>query len=90
MKIDREIVVVNKLGLHARASAQLVKLAASYSSDIRLVRGNQSVAGKNIMGVMMLAATYGTRITVRVEGEDADEAIDRISTLFSNRFGELE
>jgi len=90
MKIDREIVVVNKLGLHARASAQLVKLAASYSSDIRLVRGNQSVDGKNIMGVMMLAATYGTRITVRVEGEDADEAIDRISTLFSNRFGELE
>ena len=90
MKIDREIVVVNKLGLHARASAQLVKLAAAYSSDIRLVRGNQSVDGKNIMGVMMLAATYGTRITVRVEGEDADEAIDRISTLFSNRFGELE
>ena len=90
MKIDREIAVINKLGLHARAAAQLVKLAAAYNSDIRLVRGNQSGDGKNIMGVMMLAAVYGTRITVSVEGDDAGEAIDQITTLFSNRFGEHE
>ena len=90
MKIDREIEVINKLGLHARAAAQLVKLATAYSSDVRLVRGTQSVDAKNIMGVMMLAAACGTRITVSVEGEDADEAIDRISILFSDRFGEQE
>jgi phosphocarrier protein len=90
MKIDREIQVINKLGLHARASAQLVKLATTYRSDVRLVRGNQSVDGKNIMGVMMLAAACGTQITVSAIGDDADEVVDKISTLFSSRFGEQE
>ena len=90
MKIEREVTVVNKLGLHARASAQLVKLASAYTSDVRLTLGNQSVDGKNIMGLMMLAATYGSQIMVMAEGEDASQAIESIDTLFSDRFGEPE
>mgnify|MGYP001377953290 CR=1 FL=1 len=82
--------ITNRLGLHARASAQLVKLATTCTSDIRLVRGNQSVDGKNIMGLMMLAATCGSRIMVTAEGEDADRAVERIGALFSERFGEPE
>ena len=90
MKVNREVTVINKLGLHARASAQLVKLAGTYASDIRLTLGEQSVDGKNIMGLMMLAATYGSRIMVTAEGEDADRAVERIGALFSERFGEPE
>ena len=90
MKVDREVAVVNKLGLHARASAQLVKLAGTYASDIRLTLEEQSVDGKNIMGLMMLAATCGSRIIVTAEGKDADQAVEEIDALFSNRFGESE
>ena len=90
MKVNREVRVINKLGLHARASAQLVKLAGTYASDIQLTLGEQSVDGKNIMGLMMLAATYGSRIMVTAEGEDADRAVERIGALFSERFGEPE
>ena len=90
IKVNREVTVINKLGLHARASAQLVKLAGTYASDIRLTLGEQSVDGKNIMGLMMLAATYGSRIMVTAEGEDADRAVERIGALFSERFGEPE
>ena len=90
MKVNSEVTVINKLGLHARASAQLVKLAGTYASDIRLTLREQSVDGKNIMGLMMLAATYGSRIMVTAEGEDADRAVERIGALFSERFGEPE
>jgi phosphocarrier protein len=90
MKIKREIKVINKLGLHARASAQLVKLAGTYTSDVQLTLGEQSVDGKNIMGLMMLAATCGSRIMVTAEGEDAGQAVERIDALFAERFGEPE
>ena len=90
MKVKREVTVINKLGLHARASAQLVKLASTYASDVRLTLGKQSVDCKNIMGLMMLAATYGSRIVITAEGEDSRQAIERIDTLFSERFGEPE
>ena len=90
MKVNREVTVINKLGLHARASAQLVKLASAYASDVRLTLGNQSVDGKNVMGLLMLAATYGSQIMVTAEGEDANQAIERIDALFSERFGETE
>ena len=89
-KVKREVTVINKLGLHARASAQLVKLAGTYTSDVRLTLGEQSVDGKNIMGLMMLAATYGSRIMITAEGEDAGQAIERIDALFSGRLGEPE
>ena len=90
MKVKREVTVINKLGLHARASAQLVKLAGTYASDVRLTLGEQSVDGKNIMGLMMLAATCGSRITITTEGEDAGQAMEKIDALFSKRFGEPE
>ena len=90
MKVDREVVVINKLGLHARASAQLVKLASTYASDVRLTLGGQSVDGKNIMGLMMLAATCGSNIIVTAEGEDAGQAVNEIDALFADRFGEPE
>ena len=89
-KVKRELTVINKLGLHARASAQLVKLVGTYASDIRLTLGEQSVDGKNIMGLMMLAATCGSRIIVTAEGEDASQAVEMIDLLFSERFGEPE
>ena len=90
IKVKREVTVINKLGLHARASAQLVKLAGTYTSDVRLTLGEQSVDGKSIMGLMMLAATCGSRIMVTAEGEDAGQAVERIDALFSECFGELE
>jgi phosphocarrier protein len=90
IKVEREVTVINKLGLHARASAELVKLAGAYASDVRLTLGKQSVDGKNIMGLMMLAATFGSRIIVTAEGEDASQAIEKIDALFSERFGEPE
>jgi phosphotransferase system HPr (HPr) family protein len=90
MKVDREVTVINKLGLHARASAQLVKLATTYTSDVRLTFREQSVDCKNIMGLMMLAAARGSRIMITAEGEDAHQAVNEIDILFSNRFGEPE
>ena len=90
MKITRKVTVVNKLGLHARASAELVKLAGQYSSSVELTYGNQLADGKNIMGLMMLAATYGSEINITTMGQDAQRAADAICDLFSNRFGETE
>jgi len=90
MKSQKTIQVINRLGLHARASAELVKIATSYKSDIHLSLESQSVDAKNIMGIMMLAATCGSQITITAEGEDADLALSAIVTIFSNRFGEKE
>ena len=90
MKCEKIIQVNNRLGLHARASAELVKVATSYESDIQLSLEGQTVDGKNIMGIMMLAATCGSQITITVEGTDADLALSAIVDIFSNRFGEKE
>tara|TARA_Y100001934_G_scaffold267611_1_gene348527 strand:+ start:2107 stop:2379 length:273 start_codon:yes stop_codon:yes gene_type:complete len=90
MKCEKIVQVNNRLGLHARASAELVKVATSYESDIQLSLEDQTVDGKNIMGIMMLAATCGSQITITVEGKDADLALSAIVTIFSNRFGENE
>ena len=90
MKCEKIVQVNNRLGLHARASAELVKVATSYESDIQLSLEGQTVDGKNIMGIMMLAATCGSQITITVEGTDADLALSAIVDIFSNRFGEKE
>jgi phosphocarrier protein len=86
--IERVVTIENKNGLHARPAAEIVKLAARFKSDIRLARDDLEVNGKSIMGVMMLAAEYGAALNVRAEGPDAKEAVDALSTLISNRFGE--
>ncbi len=87
---NRELTIVNKLGLHARAAAKLVTLASGFESKITIKRGHQEVDGKSIMGVMMLAAAKGVVIDVWTDGADADEALTEITQLVQNRFGEAE
>ncbi len=87
---DKTVTIVNKLGLHARAAARFVTLASSFASDIKVARNGQEVNGKSIMGVMMLAASRGTEITLIIDGDDETEAIARLSELIEQRFGEDE
>ncbi len=86
----REVTIVNKLGLHARAAANFVTLASGFSSQITIRRGEREVNGKSIMGVMMLAAGKGTSIEVCAEGEDAAKAVNELVSLIGDRFGESE
>ena len=88
--IKSSITISNKLGLHARASAKLTKLAGSFKSEIHLSRNGRRVNAKSIMGVMMLAAGKGTSIIVDTEGADADAALQAILKLIADRFGEGE
>ena len=90
MKLERQTKVINRLGLHARASAKLVKSAGRYTSSILIGTDSETVDGKSIMGLMMLAATQGTTMTITVEGEDAESAMHDIVSLFENRFDEHE
>ncbi len=87
---NRTVTIVNKLGLHARAAAKFVTLASSFASDIRVARNGQEVNGKSIMGVMMLAASRGSAITLIAEGEDEQDAVNRLAELIAQRFGEEE
>ena len=84
----RNVQIVNKLGLHARPAAEIVKTAARFKSDITIVRDELEVNGKSIMGVMMLAAEFGSTILVRAEGADADAALDALAALAAAKFGE--
>ncbi len=86
--LKKEITIVNKLGLHARAAAKFVSLASSFSSEISLSRDSKRVNGKSIMGVMMLAASKGTVLELSAEGHDEALAMQRIEELIQNRFGE--
>ena len=86
--VEREIVVSNKLGLHARASAKLVQLVQGFKSTIWLIGEGREVNAKSIMGVMMLAAGIGTPLTLRVEGPDEDQALDAVAALFERKFDE--
>lgn len=85
-----DIVISNKLGLHARAAAKLTQTAGRFESEIYIARGDQRVNAKSIMGVMMLAAGLGITVTVDAEGSDADAALETIRALFENKFGEPE
>jgi phosphocarrier protein len=80
----------NKLGLHARASAKLTKLAGSYPCEVFISRGERRVNAKSIMGVMMLAAGIGSEVTVEANGEREQEAVDAILALIADKFGEGE
>lgn len=82
--------ISNKLGLHARASAKLTKLAGSFKSDIHLSRNSRRVNAKSIMGVMMLAAGLGSEIEIETEGEDENEAMEALRALIDGKFGEGE
>jgi len=84
----REVEIINKLGLHARASAKLTQLAAKYQSDVTMARNNRKVNAKSIMGVMMLAAGKGAKVTFETSGPDEDEALEAIVALVNDYFGE--
>jgi len=85
---QREVEIVNKLGLHARASAKLTQLAAKYQSNVMLSRNGRKVNAKSIMGVMMLAAGKGARVTLETDGPDESDAMDAIAALIADCFGE--
>jgi phosphocarrier protein len=88
--LKREIRVVNKLGLHARASAKLTQLASSFKSAVWIARNGRRVNAKSIMGVMMLAAGLGSTVELETDGPDEQEALDALEQLFLQRFGEAE
>jgi len=90
MAESKELTIKNKLGLHARAAALLVKTTNSFQSDVFIEKDGQRVNGKSIMGVMMLAAAKGSTIKVETSGADAAELLDRIERLVDDLFGEGE
>ena len=87
---QQEVDIVNKLGLHARASAKLTQLAGSFKCEVWLARNGRRVNAKSIMGVMRLAAAKGSSLTVETDGPDEDEAMDALTRLIADRFGESE
>ena len=88
--IQTTTTIINRLGLHARASAKLTKLAGSFPCDIWVSRGERRVNAKSIMGVMMLAAGLGSEVVVETDGDRAQEAMDALLALIAERFGEGE
>ncbi|AKJ69255.1 phosphocarrier protein HPr [Pandoraea thiooxydans] len=88
--LRQETKIINKLGLHARASAKLTQLAARFQSEVWLTRNGRRINAKSIMGVMMLAAGIGSTIEVETEGQDETQAMDAILQLIADRFGEGE
>jgi phosphocarrier protein len=87
---QREVEIVNKLGLHARASAKLTQTASKFAADVWLSRNGRRVNAKSIMGVMMLAAGKGSRVAIETDGADADQALAALVTLIEDKFGEGE
>ena len=84
--VERQATVKNKMGIHARPAALLVQAASKFASDITLIRDGLEVNGKSIMGVMMLAAEKGARVTVRTEGEDEVDAVEKIAEMVESTF----
>ncbi len=88
--LQQDIEIVNKLGLHARASAKLTQMAGQFKSEIWITRNDRRVNAKSIMGVMMLAANKGSSIRLEIDGADEGEAMQALAALIANRFGEGE
>ena len=88
--LSKEITIINKLGLHARAAAKFVKVASGFESEISLGRNGHTVNGKSIMGVMMLAAAKGTTLDLTANGQDEETALAELEALVADRFGEEE
>ncbi len=88
--IRTDVTIPNKLGLHARASAKLTKLAAAYPCEVWMSRGERRINAKSIMGVMMLAAGIGTQVSIETEGPQEQDAMDALLALINDKFGEGE
>ena len=84
--VEKELVVENRAGIHARPATQIVKLASSYKSDVFFIRGTMKVNGKSIMGIITLGATYKIKLLCQCDGEDEAEVLSAMQTLFANRF----
>jgi len=88
--VERTVEIVNKKGLHARASAKFVQCAEQFDAVITVTRGHETVGGTSIMGLMMLAAAPGVTITIQATGKEAADAVDALCALVTSRFGEEE
>ena len=88
MNAERSVTIANRNGIHARPAAEIVKIAARFKSEVVLIRDDLEVNGKSIMGVMMLAAEFGSTLDIRAAGEDAAAAVEAIATCIANKFGE--
>ena len=88
--IEKELEIINKLGLHARASSKFTRLAGQFKSDIWISRNNRRVNAKSIMGVMMLAAAKGSKVELEAHGDDEDAALAALVALINNKFDEAE
>ena len=88
--ISRELPIINKRGLHARASAKFVKMVETFDAEVTVTRGNETVGGTSIMGLMMLSAGPGTTITVSATGRDAEAAVAALAALVGSKFNEEE
>jgi len=86
--IEREVEIVNRLGLHARAAAKLVHTAGGFRSRILLMKDGEEVDAKSILGILLMAAAQGSRLTLRAEGDDEENAMQAVTTLIANRFDE--
>ncbi len=86
--ITNTVKIQNKLGLHARAAANFVKIAFQYQADIALIKGKQHANGKSIMGLLTLAAAHGSEVRIEAKGTDARAAVDALTELINNKFGE--
>jgi len=86
--VEKTVLIQNELGLHARAATKLVQLATKYPCEVTLTKDGHEVNGKSIMGVLMLVASKGTKVTLRAKGDKAQEAVDAIAKLIDDKFGE--
>jgi phosphocarrier protein HPr len=87
-KIEKEITIINRLGLHARPAAMFVRIASRYRSEIWVEKEGEQINGKSIMGLMMLAAGQGSKLLIRCDGPDADKAMEEIEDLIQRKFNE--
>jgi phosphocarrier protein len=86
--IEREVEIVNRLGLHARAAAKLVHTSGAYQSRVTVIKEGEEVDAKSILGILLLAAGQGSQLTIRCQGPDEEEALGAVATLIANRFDE--
>ena len=87
-KIEKEVTVINRLGLHARPAAMFVRIASRYRSEVWVEKEGEQINGKSIMGLMMLAAGQGSKLTIRCEGPDADKVMEELEELIRQKFNE--
>jgi phosphocarrier protein HPr len=90
MTIEREFRLVNKKGLHARASARFVQTVQQFDAEVKVKRGEETAGGDSIMSLLMLAAPFGSKLTISASGKEAEAALDALEKLLSDRFGEEE